>query len=158
MVFQAPAEQLASLGTTTVDLEVRTACSADLSELATVDSWCFDSLWRYGACEIEEALRLEQVLIGRDSSGAVVGYATASHHGATVTVGRLAVVPERRRSGVATALLGDCARWAQRQGALGITLCTQEHNEGSCALYRASGMRELEERYALAVLGLATRA
>lgn len=152
VVFQAPAEQLAVLGEDSVDLNVEYASCDDVAQLATVDAWCFDSLWRYGASEIEEALRLERVVVARDPAGAIAGYATASHHGATVTVGRLAVAPEQRRQGVATALLGDCARWACQQGALGVTLCTQEHNEGSRALYQAAGMRELGEHYALAVI------
>ena len=99
-------------------------------------------------------MRVERVIVACDGPGSIAGYVTTSLHGATVTVGRLAVAPENRRAGVATALLADGARWALRVGALGVTLCTQDHNQGSRALYRRAGMRQVGEDYALAVIGL----
>lgn len=153
VVLQAPAEQLASLARA-AQFELREASGADVTELATIDSWCFDSFWRYGPSELEEAVRAERVIVACDGSGSIAGYVTTSHHGATVTVGRLAVAPEHRRAGVATTLLGDCARWALQTGALGVTLCTQDHNQGSRALYRHAGMRQVGENYALAVVAV----
>jgi GNAT superfamily N-acetyltransferase len=98
-----------------------------------------------------EALERERVVAAESVDDAtVIGYVTCALWGSTVTVGRLAVAPDRRRKGIGGALMSDVAQWAQKAGAFTIGLCTQEDNAESRALYSACGLTELPEHYVLA--------
>jgi len=130
---------------------IRSANSADLPALARLDEGCFNEFWRYGAVELADSLGRERVTVVETHEGAIEGYSTCACYGATVTVGRLAVAPAARRHGVGRALLSDVASWAQRSGAYALTLCTQEANAASRALYAVTGLVELPERYLLAM-------
>ena len=48
-------------------------------------------------------------------------------------------------------ICAEVAAWAATAGALTIGLCTQEENAASRRLYAASGLREIDDRYALAM-------
>jgi ribosomal-protein-alanine N-acetyltransferase len=151
-VARATAARSHRIGTAaTPALTVREATSRDLARLAEIDSWCFDSFWGYRDRELTEALAFERTVVALGEDGAIAGYATCSVHGASATIGRLAVDPHHRRRGVGTALLNDCVRWVLEKEAFAIGLCTQEHNTGSRALYEAAGLEELPTPYALAV-------
>lgn len=63
-------------------------------------------------------------------------------------VDALAVDPERRRRGVATALLADAERTAGRRGLRGVSLDTGLENRPAQALYAAYGFRAQGERRA----------
>jgi len=139
------------MGGVPTDVVVREATREDVADLAAIDAWCFDTFWRYREPELLEALAAERVVAAVDPDGAVIGYATCSDHGSTVTVGRLAVAPAARRHGVGSTLLRHCAGWAAERQALAVSLCTQEHNAASRALYSSTGMHELDDDYALAV-------
>jgi len=130
-------------------LAIRVGGPADLEPLAQLDAACFDDFWRYGPTELGESLAARDRLRA-EKDGVPVGYATCSVHGASATLGRLAVSPEARREGVGSALLADVAGFALRSGAFAVTLCTQEANAGSRALYATMSLVELPERYALA--------
>ena len=134
-------------------LRIRPATPADVSDLERVDRACFTEFWRYGPAELSDSLRSERVTVVESARGVIDGYSTCAAYGATVTVGRLAVAPEARRQGIARALLSDVASWAERSGAYTLSLCTQEANDASRALYAAAGLAELPERYLLAAGG-----
>jgi len=131
------------------DVTLRIGSIGDLADIVQLDAACFNEFWRYGPQELGESLSHERVLIA-EKDGALLGYATCSLHGGSATVGRLAVSPRARRQGVGMALLSDVAGFALRSGAYAVTLCTQEANEASRALYASASMIELSERYALA--------
>jgi ribosomal-protein-alanine N-acetyltransferase len=138
---------------------VRAACAADMAALLLVDAQCFGEFWRYGTVELAECFATERIALAETDDGAeVIGYSTCALHGATATLGRLAVAPGHRRRGVGAALLGDAAVWAVRHGAFAFTLCTQEDNAASRSLYAAAGLHELPERYSLAACDASTDA
>lgn len=122
----------------------------EIDKLVEVDDACFDEFWRYGESEIEDSMRRERLTVA-ERDGAIVGYCTCSLHGATATIGRLAVAPHARRQGVGALLLTDAAAYASRCRAETVTLCTQEANESSRSLYLRCALVELPERYALAL-------
>lgn len=128
---------------------VQIATRADLDAVVGLDAACFDEFWRYGPHEVGECMTHDRVTLA-EKHGVLVGYATCSLHGASATVGRLAVSPEARRQGVASALLRDAASFALRSEAFAITLCTQRANADSRALYETMSFRELPETYTLA--------
>ena len=62
-----------------------------------------------------------------------------SHPGRRADVTMLGVVPERRRQGLARALVQRALQHAHEQGATLITLCVEEHNAGAIKLYESIG-------------------
>lgn len=132
---------------------VRPARGDDLDQLQRLDAECFSEFWRYGAPELVGVLASERVTVVTDAkTGHIVGYATLAVHGASGTLGRLAVSPLWRRQGVGGALVSHVARSAAEKGATALALCTQRRNETSRALYRAMGLTELDEPYVLAAM------
>ncbi len=131
-------------------VRLRPAANSDFDALLEIDHACFDEFWRYGPFELADARSRERMTVAEDDAGVMLGYATCSLHGASATLGRLAVAPAARRRGVARALIADSALWASRADCFAFTLCTQEDNAASRALYASVGMLELAEPYALA--------
>ena len=76
----------------------------------------------------------------------VIGYTWCTMDRGIGTLGRLAVLPEHRRHGAGGWLLGDALAYMARNGAEVLSLCTQEDNAASRALYARAGLRELPER------------
>lgn len=149
VALQAHVDDVAGL-TAESDLQLRAATAADIGPLVELDATCFDSFWHYGPAELEAALAAGELFIA-EKGGVLLGYDTVTHHGASSVVGRLAVSPAFRRRGAGKALLVNAARQARGAGAFGLTLCTQEDNEASRALYASVGFVEVAERYALAL-------
>ena len=79
-------------------------------------------------------------------AGEVVAYAVVSVAGDVAELQRIAVAPDRRRSGLAGALLADARRRAAAEGAARLLLEVREDNEGALAFYRASGFAEIARR------------
>ena len=57
----------------------------------------------------------------------------------------LAVAPEARRRGVATALMEHCVETARREGKARLTLNTSAHNLGAQSFYEAIGFRRVDD-------------
>lgn len=129
---------------------VRSAVRGEIETLRALDAECFDEFWRYGREELETVFESDHVLVALRADERVVGYVTSSLYSGTCTVGRLAVAHQARRQGVASTLLGATARAAAADGAFAVSLCTQEHNTVSRALYAKCGLVEVAERYVIA--------
>jgi GNAT superfamily N-acetyltransferase len=136
-------------------IAVRPAHYGDMDALVALDAECFEEFWRNGREEFEEMLDHGRVTVAQEG-GSVVGYAACSLAGSACTIGRLGVSAHARRRGVGQALLRDAADWAWRSGALVLSLCTQEQNAASRALYRKAGLFEVEEPYAIVVSGVSS--
>lgn len=133
------------------DVSLAAATTEDLDALADLDAACFDPFWRYGTLELTHLLRAERAVVARTDSGELIGYTLATVSRGAATLGRLAVSTETRRQGIGRTLVSDVASWAVSVGAQTLGLCTQEENAASRALYAACGLREIEDRYALAI-------
>ena len=70
---------------------------------------------------------------------APLGYAITGAAGYRGYVQRLAVHPDARRRGIATALLIDGLRWARRRGARTAVVNTHTDNHAARALYESTG-------------------
>ncbi len=85
-----------------------------------------------------------------EMSGEMVGFATTVSTPASLRLGHfwqirdLFVVPPRRRTGVARALLTHLRREAEAAGALRLVLQTEVDNANALDLYRASGFVAVE--------------
>jgi ribosomal-protein-alanine N-acetyltransferase len=127
---------------------VRTASPADVdavvvleSENLGADAWS-EALVREGLTGNLPTVRYLVAEVG----GHVVGHAVASMAGEITELQRIAVDPEHRRSGVASALLDEVV-------ALGITaqsdrvlLEVREDNTGALAFYAGRGFVEVDRR------------
>lgn len=124
---------------------LRRARADDLGELVRLDAECFDEFWRYDAVHLSRYLAEDRVVVAEGPGGAI-GYTLATVVRGSGTLGRLAVRPSERRRGVGEMLLRDALAYLVRTGAGSVSLCTQEDNAASRALYRGIGMTELPGR------------
>ncbi|MBR0652860.1 GNAT family N-acetyltransferase [Roseomonas terrae] len=87
------------------------------------------------------------VVVAEAPDGTLIGYATGhatyetGHAEPGVYVGDLYVVPERRREGIARALLAAMARSGHAQGARHLWLTARETNGAAHAFYRRLGSK-----------------
>jgi ribosomal protein S18 acetylase RimI-like enzyme len=131
----------------------RRALRAERDEIVAVDSAAFDDFWRFDDLALREATRATPhahtrvATVGED----IAGYGLFGHSANTGYVQRLAVAPDRQRSGIGRALLGDGLRWLQNRGATRVLVNTQEHNDRALNLYLGAGFNRLP--VGLSVLG-----
>lgn len=118
---------------------------ADAGDLLHVDTACFPSFWKYGPASIASILADGRVAMATESDQ-VIGYTWCTIDRGIGTLGRLAVLPEARGRGIGGALLADALGFMARNGADAASLCTQEDNSVSRALYDRAGFRELPGR------------
>lgn len=130
-------------------IAIREGGAADLDALAGIDARCFEDFWRYGAGDLVTPLGCERAAVAMTEDCHVIGYTLATVGGSSAMLSRMCVAPEARRRGVGAALLAEVARWATREGALTLALCTQESNLAARALYARCGLSEIAERYAV---------
>jgi [ribosomal protein S18]-alanine N-acetyltransferase len=81
-----------------------------------------------------------------EEAGNLVGYAGLFHSGETADVQTLAVVPDRQRHGVGTALLDGLVAEARRRGASELLLDVREDNVAAQAFYAHRGFEQLSRR------------
>ncbi len=134
-------------------LTIRRAERADLLAVVRIESASFPEPWPANA--FESFLGEPGFLVAVEPDGAVVGYAVAD---VTPTHGRLlghlkdiAVHPDRRGKGIATALLHRVLLVLRRGGADSVKLEVRESNGAARALYRSAGFepfRRIDGYYA----------
>ncbi|MHB9002595.1 MAG: GNAT family N-acetyltransferase, partial [Coriobacteriia bacterium] len=76
----------------------------------------------------------------------VIGYTLSTVERGSGTLGRIAVTPGHRGTGVAYALLIESVREMTEAGAHTVGLCTQQSNAAAQALYARVGMRQVPGR------------
>ncbi len=132
------------------DVTLRAGLQTDLVGVLAVDSASFDWFWAYDAATLAMHVGRERMHVAT-SGDSVIGYTLCTVGEHSGMLGRLAVAPEARCSGVGSALLAEAVSYMQRAGATCISLCTQEGNAASRALYRRAGFRELGGRLSFLV-------
>jgi ribosomal-protein-alanine N-acetyltransferase len=81
-----------------------------------------------------------------EEAGDLLGYAGLFHSGDTADVQTLAVIPDRQRQGVGTALLDALVAEARRRGARDLLLDVREDNAPALAFYERHGFEHLSRR------------
>ncbi len=126
-------------------LRVRPARPADASEIAQLERRCFSDPWSAEAfASILRTPGVHVVLAERD--GALVAYLVGRAVAGEGEILNLAVAPEARRSGVASALLGHGLAELARAGAAEVFLEVRAGNAGAIALYQRLGFRQVGRR------------
>ena len=122
-------------------VEIRRANSSDHDGL--VDLWVETGLGRLSEEEWDVLIAhpAAAVLIA-DDGGNMVGAAIASFDGWRAYVYHVAVVPGRRRRGVAKALFDEAQAHLAREGNRIVYVMVNEENEGGMALLHSLGYRQ----------------
>jgi [ribosomal protein S18]-alanine N-acetyltransferase len=129
-------------------VSIRPATAEDVGAVAALEQECLgDDAWSAALVEegIRGALPTIRYLVA-DRAGLVVGHAVASIVGDIAELQRIAVAPEQRRHGLATALLDAVAAAGRDGGADRLLLEVREDNAGALAFYAARGFVEVDRR------------
>ncbi|WP_290813765.1 ribosomal protein S18-alanine N-acetyltransferase [Halovivax sp.] len=126
-------------------VSIRRAERADLLAVQRIESASFPQPWPAEA--FEQFLGEPGFLVAVEGETAVVGYAVAdvspTHGGFVGHLKDIAVHPDRRGEGIATALLGRVLGTLRAHGADSVKLEVRESNEPAIALYREFGFGPL---------------
>ena len=129
-------------------MTVRLATEADLEAVAASEAEGFGADAWSPALVVEGLTgRLPTVtfLVAEDA-GRVVGHAVVSLVDDVAELQRIAVAPDARRRGLASALLAEVLDLAGPAGAVRLLLEVREHNTAALAFYAAHGFTELARR------------
>jgi ribosomal-protein-alanine N-acetyltransferase len=125
---------------------IRPATVADARALETLERDAFGSdAWSSGQIESELSSATRRVVVAEED-GRVIGYGVIAVAGDAADLMRIVVPEPNRRSGVASALLGELHRAAVQEGAVRMLLEVAASNSAALALYRARGYAEIARR------------
>ena len=113
---------------------------ADLDDIVRIEGLTFTRPWTRDMylAELEHS-DVARFYIARDAVGEAVGFCSCWQIIDEVHITTLAVLPEHRRSGVATALINRALADGAARGALRATLEVRRSNEPALKLYERCG-------------------
>ncbi len=113
---------------------------ADLDDIVRIEGLTFTRPWTRDMylAELEHS-DVARFYIARDAVGEAVGFCSCWQIIDEVHINNLAVLPEHRRSGVATALINRALADGAARGALRATLEVRRSNEPALKLYERCG-------------------
>ena len=132
----------------TAPLDVRRLTYADLPQVIAIERRAFPTPWSLAMFVLELSKPSGICLAALSPEGAIVGYCICSRYDTIWHVMNVAVMPGRRRQGIAGALLTELlTRIAEPEPRL--TLEVRTSNAGAMALYERFGFRAagLRRRY-----------
>ena len=117
-----------------------------LDEIAALEKQCFPDPWSRNLFAMELENDLAAWLAALDDTGAVVGYAGLQVVLDEGTITNIAVRPDWRRKGVASALLDVFLDFARGNRLAFVTLEVRASNYDAIALYGSRGFRSVGRR------------
>ena len=127
------------------DLEIRNSVPEDADDFCGIERASFTDPWSRDSLDgmIGSPVVLTRTAL---SGGAIVGYLYAFVAADECDIMNLAVSPDARRRGVATALLDDFFALAKERDARTVYLEVRESNKGAISLYEKAGFIPLGVR------------
>ena len=119
-------------------VEIRRLTYADLPQVVAIERRAFTTPWSL-AMFVLELSKPSGVCLAAESDGELVGYLICSRYDTVWHVMNVAVDPDRRRRGIATALIG--ALLARVGPDAPVTLEVRRSNTGAILLYERFGFR-----------------
>ena len=117
-----------------------------IPQLAQLEQLCFSEPWSEEglAAELDNPNAFFRVAEGAD--GTILGYVGMHCVAGECYIDNVAVFPQARRRGAASALLQDMTDWARQNDCAFITLEVRPSNSGAIALYQKFGFAEAGRR------------
>ena len=125
-----------------VGLELRRLELADLDAIERIERASYRAPWSRSMFASELAKPSSLSFGAVDDSGDLVGYVVLSRYVDAWHVMNVAVAPERRRQGIASALLQRLLELTKDDPLRGYTLEVRVSNAGAIALYERFGFRQ----------------
>jgi [ribosomal protein S18]-alanine N-acetyltransferase len=119
-------------------LQIRRLTYADLPQVVAIERRAFTTPWSL-AMFVLELSKPSGVCLAAETGGELVGYLVCSRYDTVWHVMNVAVDPDRRRHGIATALIGALLERIGRDAQ--VTLEVRRSNAGALALYERFGFR-----------------
>ena len=118
--------------------QIRRLTYADLPQVVAIERRAFTTPWSL-AMFVLELSKPSGVCLAADVEGELVGYLVCSRYDAIWHVMNVAVDPDRRRRGIATALIGALLDRVGEDAP--VTLEVRRSNSGAVALYERFGFK-----------------
>jgi ribosomal-protein-alanine N-acetyltransferase len=125
-------------------LEIRRLTYADLPELIAIERRAFPTPWSL-AMFVLELSKPASVCLAALRGGQMIGFLICSRYDTVWHIMNVAVDPDRRRQGIARALITDLLHRIDGTGAR-FTLEVRESNAGAIELYERFGFRAAGRR------------
>lgn len=127
------------------DYTIRAMNARDAKQLASLDKLCFSVPWSEQSFTLEAENNMAHYLVACTGSDIIgyIGYWNVIDEG---HITNIAVAPEYRRQGVASALLARIVRKARSQKLILLTLEVRKSNSAARALYESFGFKPIGER------------
>jgi [ribosomal protein S18]-alanine N-acetyltransferase len=122
----------------TAAVEIRRLTYADLPQVVAIERRAFTTPWSL-AMFVLELSKPSGICLAASIEGELVGYLVCSRYDTVWHVMNIAVEPERRRRGIASALMGALLERVGEQAQ--VTLEVRRSNQGAVALYERFGFR-----------------
>ena len=113
-----------------------------IEEISAIETLCFSVPWSYNALAEELSNPLAVFIAALDEQKKVLGYAGMHHIIDEGYIANIAVHPDFRRQGIATALLQRLDRYSHENGLALLTLEVRASNAAAIGLYRREGFNE----------------
>ena len=125
-------------------LEIRRLTYADLPQIIAIERRAFPTPWSLARFVLELS-KPASVCLAALRGGQMLGFLVCSRYDTVWHIMNVAVDPDRRRAGIATALLNDLLRRIDGDSAR-FTLEVRESNAGAMELYERFGFRAAGRR------------
>lgn len=127
------------------EVTLRRACEQDLPALLTLESLCFEQLWRYNALTFSQILNTHPYFVVVEWHGQVIGYqfnALDDEYGYLV---RIAVHPAYESHGIGARLMAEAVHFFAMARVTRIMLNTPEENIHAHRLYEWFGFERISQ-------------
>ena len=121
------------------DIVYRKMNEADIEQVYNIETTCFTQPWSRASLLSEITKNAVARYIVADDGGTIAGYAGMWILFDEAHMNNIAVLPEYRRQGIATALILNLMQAAAAEEALRMTLEVREHNYKAQRVYYALG-------------------
>lgn len=127
-------------------IKVVSMTAAHVAELARLEQLCFSEPWSEAGLAAELNNETAFFRVAEDEGGKVLGYVGMHCVAGECYIDNVAVFPQARRRGTASALLADLVAWAKAKECAFVTLEVRPSNTGAIALYEKFGFAEAGRR------------
>lgn len=126
-------------------MNIREALPTDIPQLFLLESSCFADPWSQKS--LRDTLKEDHsFLIIAEENGRICGYLNTTFVLDEMNLNRICVLPQYRRIGVGSAMIGRMFDFARKNGICTIYLEVRESNENAQRVYRHFGFRVVGER------------